>query len=87
MERGVPMPDNAVSLNPKAREHLRGALLRGDRAAAAAMLAGGCAEALRHEKNAVLQALTARVKLYELTCNMEPDAARVAFEGMGGMLT
>ena len=35
----------------------------------------------------LLQALTARVKLYELTCNMEPDAARVAFEGMGGMLT
>ena len=60
MERGVPMPDNAVSLNPKEREHLRGALLRGDRAAAAAMLAGGCAEALRHEKNAVLRALTAR---------------------------
>ena len=60
MERGVPMPDNAVSLNPKAREHLRGALLRGDRAAAAAMLAGGCAEALRHEKNAVLRALTVR---------------------------
>ena len=37
--------------------------------------------------SSLLQALTARVKLYELTCNMEPDAARVAFEGMGGMLT
>ena len=46
----------------------------------------GDQEALRRTLS-LLQALTARVKLYELTCNMEPDAARVAFEGMGGMLT
>ena len=46
----------------------------------------GDQEALRRTVT-LLQALTARVKLYELTCNMEPDAARVAFEGMGGMLT
>ena len=43
----------------------------------------GDQEALRRTVT-LLQALTARVKLYELTCNMEPDAARVAFEGMGG---
>ena len=35
----------------------------------------------------LLQGLTERVSFYELTCNMDPDAARVAFEGMGGRLT
>ena len=35
---------------------------------------------------ALLQRLTERVQLYELTCNRDPDAARVAFEGMGGVL-
>lgn len=35
---------------------------------------------------ALLQALTRRVRFYELTCNMETEAARVAFEGMGGVL-
>ena len=35
---------------------------------------------------ALVQALTKRVKFYELACNMDPDAARVAFEGMGGTL-
>ncbi len=34
----------------------------------------------------LLQALTQRVKFYELSCNMDPEAARVAFEGMGGTL-
>ena len=43
-------------------------------------------EALRRTLS-LLQALTARVKLYELACNMDPEAARVAFEGMGGTLT
>ena len=42
-------------------------------------------EALRRTV-ALLQALTERVKLYELTCNMDPEAARVSFEGMGGVL-
>ena len=32
----------------------------------------------------LIRALTQRVRLYELHCNMDPDAARVAFEGMGG---
>ena len=35
----------------------------------------------------LLQALTDRVRFYDLTCNMAPDAARVAFEGMGGTLS
>ncbi len=34
----------------------------------------------------LLQALTERVRLYELSCNMDIEAARVAFEGMGGTL-
>ena len=34
----------------------------------------------------LLQQLTERVSLYELFCNMDPDAARVSFEGMGGVL-
>lgn len=36
---------------------------------------------------ALLQGLTERVRFYELTCNMEPEAARVSFEGMGGRLS
>ena len=40
-------------------------------------------EALRRTLS-LLQALTARVRFYELACNMDPEAARVAFEGMGG---
>ena len=35
---------------------------------------------------ALLQALTERVALYELSCAPEADAARTAFEGMGGTL-
>ncbi len=35
---------------------------------------------------ALLQKLTERVTFYELACNMDPEAARVAFEGMGGTL-
>ena len=35
---------------------------------------------------ALVQGLTERVGLFELTCDREPDAARVAFEGMGGTL-
>ena len=35
----------------------------------------------------LLQKLTERVRLYELSCNMDPDAARVSFEGMGGVLS
>ena len=35
---------------------------------------------------ALLRGLTKRVRFYELYCNMDPDAARVAFEGMGGTL-
>ncbi len=31
---------------------------------------------------ALLQTLTKRVRLYELFCNMDPSAARVAYEGM-----
>lgn len=31
---------------------------------------------------ALLQGLTERVRFYELTCNMDPDAARVAYEAM-----
>lgn len=33
---------------------------------------------------ALLDTLTATVPLYRLTCNMEPDAARVAYTGMSG---
>lgn len=40
-------------------------------------------EALRRTVG-LLQALTERVKFYELTCNMDLSAARVAFEAMGG---
>lgn len=36
---------------------------------------------------ALLQGLTERVRFYELACNMEPEAARVSFEGMGGRLS
>ena len=43
-------------------------------------------EALRRTLS-LLQALTVRVRFYELACNMDPEAARVAFEGMGGTLT
>ena len=43
-------------------------------------------EALRRTLS-LLQALTAQVRFYELACNMDPEAARVAFEGMGGTLT
>ena len=35
---------------------------------------------------ALLQQMTERVTFYELACNMDPQAARVAFEGMGGTL-
>ena len=35
---------------------------------------------------ALLRGLTERVRLYELSCNMDIEAARVAFEGMGGTL-
>ena len=34
----------------------------------------------------LLQGLTERVQFYDLACNMDPDAARTAFEGMGGVL-
>ena len=34
----------------------------------------------------LLQGLTERVSFYELTCNMDPEAARVSFEGMGGTM-
>ena len=34
----------------------------------------------------LLRSLTERVRFYELACNMDPDAARVAFRGMGGAL-
>ena len=43
-------------------------------------------EALRRTLS-LLQTLTARVRFYELACNMDLEAARVAFEGMGGTLT
>ena len=36
---------------------------------------------------ALLQALTERVRFYELTCTKDMEAARVAFEGMGGSLS
>lgn len=35
----------------------------------------------------LLQTLTERVGLFELSCNMDMEAARVAFAGMGGTLT
>ena len=35
---------------------------------------------------ALLRGLTERVRLYELSCNMDIEAAQVAFEGMGGTL-
>ena len=35
---------------------------------------------------ALLRGLTKRVRFYELYCNMDIEAARVAFEGMGGTL-
>lgn len=34
----------------------------------------------------LLQGLTERVRFYDLACNMEADAARTSFEGMGGVL-
>lgn len=40
-------------------------------------------EALRRTIG-LLQGLTERVQFYELSCNMDPEAAQVAFEAMGG---
>lgn len=35
----------------------------------------------------LLQSLMAQVRFYALACNMDPEAARVAFQGMGGTLS